>query len=474
MPAPLAQLPLTTLSPRPAARPPVVLRLAVEVAPPARLAPPPTGVAQAGWVDADGTWWVGRGEAAAWTATDEDGGPAVLDRVRSALADAGPEAAGMRAFGALAFDPARAVDPLGANVPIARFALPRWLLRIPADAVERGGMAEAWVALPEGAPASGARLDAELAALRAWAAEVAEPLPVPPALSAPDGDAAADHGAAVVAGLAAIHGGDVEKVVLARPRYLEAAAHFPAWTLFASLAERAPGTARFALLEHDGAAFIGASPERLFALEGDRLAVDVLAGTAARGVGEAVDVARADALRASAKDAHEHAVVREAVMAALAPLATDLVAPATPVLLPLPTVWHLHTPVVGRLAPGAGLGDLVRALHPTPAVGGAPRQAAIELIRSLEPTGRGRYAGPVGWVSAGAAHLAVGIRSAHLRGNRAAAMAGGGIVAGSEPAAEWAETERKLAPMLAALSGGAVPEEAAQADVRACIPGARP
>ncbi len=455
--APLAHLPLTSLSPRPAARPPLVLRLTVDVAAPARLAPPPTGVPQAGWVDADGTWWVGRGEAAAWSATDEADGPAVLDRVREALAAAGPAAAGARAFGALAFDPGRAVDPLGANVPVARFALPRWLLRIPPDAVARGGRAEAWIALPTVAvdPVEAqARLAAEVAALRAWAAEETEPLPVPPALSAPDGDAAADHEAAVVAGLAAIHVGAVEKVVLARPRYLEAAAHFPAWTLFASLAERAPGTARFALLDADGSAFFGASPERLFALTGDRLAVDVLAGTAARGVGIAVDEARADALRASGKDAHEHAVVREAVLAALAPLATDLVAPEQPELLALPTVWHLHTPVTGRLAPGAGLGDLVRALHPTPAVGGAPREAALELIRQLEPTGRGRYAGPVGWVSAEAAHLAVGIRSAHLRGNRAAAMAGGGIVAGSEPAAEWAETERKLAPMLAALSGG--------------------
>lgn len=454
--APLSHLPLSSLSPRPASRPPVVLRLVVEVAPPARLAPPPVGVPQAGWVDADGTWWVGRGEAAAWSAGHEDDGPAVLDRVREALAAAGPAAAGVRAFGALAFDPARAVDPLGANVPVARFAVPRWLLRVPAEAVARGGKAEAWVCLPEGAPTSGPRHEAELAALRAWACEEAEPLPVPPAMSAPDDEAAADHAGAVTAGLAAIRAGAVEKVVLARPRVLEAAAHFPAWTLFASLAERAPGTARFALLDADGAAFFGASPERLFALEGDRLAVDVLAGTAARGVG-AADEDRAASLRASAKDAHEHAVVREAVLTALAPLATDLVSADQPGLLALPTVWHLHTPVTGKLAAGKGLGDLVRALHPTPAVGGAPRQAAIELIRELEPTGRGRYAGPVGWVSADAAHLAVGIRSAHLRGNRAVAMAGGGIVAGSEPAAEWAETERKIAPMLSALAGG-VPE----------------
>ena len=90
-------------------------------------------------------------------------------------------------------------------------------------------------------------------------------------------------------------------------------------------------------------------------------------------------------------------------------------------------------------------------------MGGTPQADARVLIRKLEATGRGWYAGPVGWVSADAAHLAVGIRSAHLRGNRAAAIAGAGIVAGSDPVAEWQETERKLAPMIAALTAGGAP-----------------
>ncbi|MEB3222535.1 MAG: isochorismate synthase [Candidatus Sericytochromatia bacterium] len=433
-------------------------RLSLEAVPAANLTPAPLGVAQAAWQDPDGTLWIGLGRASFWavgssTEAHADAGYAVLDRCREALAALPGEAQGVRAFGCLAFDPAFAVDPYGAPVRLAAFAVPRWLLRLPAGAVSRGGQVEAWVACGPEEPAD--QLDLEAAAIAAWAARVAPPAPVPRAMLVPDDADRLDYQEAVRRAVSAIRGGGLDKVVLARPRFVEAAGHLPPWPLFLALAHRAPGTARFLLVDPDGGAFLGASPECLVAIDGPTVRADVLAGTLPRDRDAAVDAARAEQLRTSAKNLHEHALVRKAVLETLAPFTATLSAADDPRLLPLPNVWHLHTPVTGALVEGATLSRLVKALHPTPAVGGTPREGALEMLASMERAGRGCYAAPVGWVGAEAAYLAVGIRSAHLRGNRAVAMAGAGIVADSDPASEWLETERKLAPMLAALTGGA-------------------
>ena len=116
-------------------------------------------------------------------------------------------------------------------------------------------------------------------------------------------------------------------------------------------------------------------------------------------------------------------------------------------------VAHLATPIRGRLAaPAPSALELARRLHPTPAVGGTPRAAALDAIRALEGFDRGRYAGPVGWVDArGDGEWAIALRGAELDGARARLVAGAGIVAGSDPDAEWAETQAKLEPMLRAL-----------------------
>jgi class 3 adenylate cyclase len=116
-------------------------------------------------------------------------------------------------------------------------------------------------------------------------------------------------------------------------------------------------------------------------------------------------------------------------------------------------VAHLATPLRGRLRPPAPDAlELARLLHPTPAVGGTPSRASLELIRSLEGFDRGRYAGPVGWVDArGDGEWAIALRGAELDGRRGRLVAGAGIVAGSDPEAEWAETQAKLEPMLRAL-----------------------
>jgi menaquinone-specific isochorismate synthase len=137
----------------------------------------------------------------------------------------------------------------------------------------------------------------------------------------------------------------------------------------------------------------------------------------------------------------------------LEPRCADLHADAVPEVAVFGPVAHLATPIRGRLStPAPSALELARLLHPTPAVGGTPRRAALDAIRELEGFDRGRYAGPVGWVDArGDGEWAIALRGAELDGARARLVAGAGIVAGSDPDAEWAETQAKLEPMLRAL-----------------------
>jgi isochorismate synthase EntC len=159
-----------------------------------------------------------------------------------------------------------------------------------------------------------------------------------------------------------------------------------------------------------------------------------------------------EALRASEKDAREHGYVVDAITAKLHDVCTDLDANG-PAAIPFASVVHLATTIEGTLTdPGVTALDLVRRLHPTPAVGGWPSDAALEMIRVLEGRDRGRYAGPCGWIDAhGDGAFVVALRCAELEGAHARLFAGAGIVAGSDPAAEWAETQAKLQPMLRVL-----------------------
>ena len=165
------------------------------------------------------------------------------------------------------------------------------------------------------------------------------------------------------------------------------------------------------------------------------------------------DDALVDALSHSAKDAEEHSLLVDAVVDALAPWCVDGPEAAAAEVVRLPTVSHLATRVRGRLiAPAPSALALVGQLHPTPAVGGLPRAAALAAIAELEGFERGLYAGPVGWVDArGEGEWAVALRGASLDGSRARLVAGAGIVAGSDPDAEWDETEAKLQAMLSAV-----------------------
>jgi isochorismate synthase len=161
---------------------------------------------------------------------------------------------------------------------------------------------------------------------------------------------------------------------------------------------------------------------------------------------------RADALVRSEKDAREHQPVVDAVLEALAPTCAGVVAHG-PSPIALADLTHLATTITARVRDlDTSALDLALALHPTPAVAGTPRATALAAIARLEPTPRDLYAGPCGWVDAsGDGEFVVALRGAQIDGTRARLHAGAGIVAGSHPDAEWAETQVKLEPMLRAL-----------------------
>ena len=198
--------------------------------------------------------------------------------------------------------------------------------------------------------------------------------------------------------------------------------------------------------------FFGASPETLATVRGSAMTARVLAGSAARDDDPDVDAAARDALLGSAKNRFEHALAVDSLLLTLGGRVDDL-SLGRPFALGLPNVWHLATDATARLTAGATALDLVEALHPTAAVAGAPRDAALALIEQLEPFDRGRYAGPVGWIGAtGDGEWAIGLRSAQIEApDRVRAYAGAGIVAESVAASEFVETGWKFAPVLEAL-----------------------
>jgi len=243
--------------------------------------------------------------------------------------------------------------------------------------------------------------------------------------------------------------GLANKVVLARD--LVARSDSPAdWRLaIQRLADRYPDTHTFAI---DG--LVGASPETLVSLKDGTLHTRVLAGSRARGGNEAADVRMADELYRSSKDLDEHRFAVHSVVEALKTLTPTVVADELPFTLKLPNLWHLATDIAASLPRAATGLDAVAALHPTAAVAGSPTRAALELIDSLEPFDRGRYAGPVGWVDhRGDGEWAIALRCAQWSPDGTlTAYAGAGIVPGSDPQSELLETGLKFQPIIDAFS----------------------
>jgi len=185
------------------------------------------------------------------------------------------------------------------------------------------------------------------------------------------------------------------------------------------------------------------------------LQTEALAGSAPRGATAPEDAALAEGLLRSEKEEREHRLVIESIRRRLEGFPVELEISSRPRLLQLVNVQHLRTPVTGRIVGDLHLFDVLAELHPTPAVGGTPRELARERIRKLEDFSRGLYAGAIGWSDGkGDGEFTVAIRSTLIDGRRARLYAGAGIVAGSAPAREWEETEVKLRAMLDVLSAG--------------------
>jgi isochorismate synthase len=257
--------------------------------------------------------------------------------------------------------------------------------------------------------------------------------------------------------LTSIRAGALEKVVVARAVHVTAGSSIDPVAWLVALRERFPACTLFAVGEGD-TVFLGASPERLVCVRGDVVETVALAGTAPRGASATADRALGEALCDSRKNGQEHAFVVQHLQAALAECCDDLEVAAEPRLLKTRTVQHLCTDLRARLRQDApvSLLELAARLHPTPAVGGAPRDAALAWLAANETVERGWFAGPVGFLqSNGDGEFDVALRSALVRGRTATAWAGAGIVARSEPRAEFTETELKLRTVLGPLLWGA-------------------
>jgi menaquinone-specific isochorismate synthase len=256
---------------------------------------------------------------------------------------------------------------------------------------------------------------------------------------------------AVATAVKRIAAGELEKVVLARDLVVGAAAPVdPRW-LLARLADGYPACWSFVV---DG--LIGATPEMLVRLDNSLVTSRVLAGTIRRSGDDARDLALAASLARSSKDLDEHEYAVRSVADVLAPHCTGMSVPESPFVLHLPNVMHLATDVAGVLADGSTSLELAAALHPTAAVCGTPRDAALRVIRDVEGMDRDRYAGPVGWMDAsGDGDWGIALRCARIDpvdGRRLRLFAGCGVVAGSDPEAELAESQAKFVPMRDALS----------------------
>jgi len=249
------------------------------------------------------------------------------------------------------------------------------------------------------------------------------------------------------------------KVVLSRSVTAQLDGPLPLSAVLRRLRAHEPACTIFSFPVPDGT-FFGASPELLMARQGRRITCHPLAGTVARGRTARADADAQGGLAGSSKDRAEHRFVVDGISAALRPLCDELTVPAEPSLVAFRSVAHLGTRIEGHLrGPGIppGVLELVELVHPTPAVGGTPRDLALAAIAALEPDPRGYWAGPVGWVDAEQdGEWMIGIRSARLHpdGRTITLRAGAGVVADSDPEAEAAETNVKLTSVLESLVPG--------------------
>jgi salicylate biosynthesis isochorismate synthase/menaquinone-specific isochorismate synthase len=371
----------------------------------------------------------------------------------AAVADdpAGPSGAGLAALGGFAFGADSGASPTWDGFPPASLIVPELSL------ARRSG--RTWLTINlDVAPDDTTEQVVERARRRLG--ELRErPLPMlDPAPSGPHRVLSAmppsHYEEAVARAVERIRAGEgLEKIVLAREVQVHApAAHDPA-AMLGVLREAFPGCFVFAVGRGE-AAFIAASPELLVRRDGQRASTVALAGSTRRSADPAVDDHLGERLLRSTKDREENAIVARRIARGLRPHSVWIAVADEPELVKVANIQHLAMPIRAQLASPMDAVELAGLLHPTPAVGGEPRELAIEMIPALEGLDRGWYAGTVGWIDAtGDGEFCVALRCALLRGRTAHCYAGCGIVRDSDPAAELAETEVKLQALLPLLAG---------------------
>lgn len=251
---------------------------------------------------------------------------------------------------------------------------------------------------------------------------------------------------------ARIQAGDLQKVVLARLAELTFETAPDLGYPIRDLRDNYPNCTIFLFEPRAGHGFLGATPERLINLQNRQFDTMALAASIARGDTEAEDAKLAQTLLTDPKERHEHQLVINELIARLTPIAEALTVDDTSVMK-LSNIQHLYTRAAGTLKDSASILTLVKLLHPTPALGGAPKDVALSLIRDFEVLPRGWFAAPIGYLTPDlSGRFAVAIRSAVVQQTRAWLFAGAGIVAASQADKEWQETELKFRPMLRALA----------------------
>ncbi|NNE69907.1 MAG: isochorismate synthase [Rhodothermales bacterium] len=343
----------------------------------------------------------------------------------------------VRYYGGIRFDEGRGMSPEWSSFGSLRMVLPRFEL-----VSDDSGSQLVCNLIPHRDRASMQAILSEIESL-SWP-DSAQKAPLPQAVGRHDQPSRAEWMKRVQASLDVINAKEIQKVVLARRSTFEFDGAVSPIDLIERLYAEAPNRFHYLVETEDGSAFLGATPERLVRREDSFVFTEAVAGTRPAVDDEMDDAVLRDALLASDKEQREHLCVRWAIEEILRPFCEDLVVDAQASEMRLSHGRHLVSRFNGALNEGVDTWQLVRHLHPTPAVGGYPAPAAIRLIRRMEAFDRGWYAGPIGWVGPDDAEFAVALRCALVTGDSMHIYSGAGIVSGSEPPAEWDEIEHKI------------------------------
>jgi len=249
-----------------------------------------------------------------------------------------------------------------------------------------------------------------------------------------------------------IRQGKFQKIVLARKKIVYSRHRISPTLLVHNLRSKFPSCYNFMVSEPNGATFAGATPERLVSFQNGSILTEGLAGSTSRGRSASEDASLAKNLLKSQKDRSEHSFVVQAIYDSLKSFSNSIRFPKTPHIKKLDNVQHLYTPIRAKSFNNVKIHQILKEMHPTPAVGGYPAADSIPYISKIENLDRGWYAGPIGWFNLnGSGEFAVAIRSALLEKKKAILYAGCGIVEDSDPRKEWEETLLKFKPVMAAL-----------------------